>query len=65
MNMDVTHTLTEVLSKDGSGKLQGDSVTDEVSYSDFMQGLWQSDADLIQHTQHTAIEWEDSDDETS
>jgi hypothetical protein len=28
------------------------------SYSDFMQGLWRSDADLIEHTQYDQTEWE-------
>lgn len=59
MNMDVTRTLTETF--EGPSNKQK-AQTDELSYSDFMQGLWQSDADLIQHTQNTNIDW-DSEDE--
>ncbi len=55
MNIDATKTLTESLQQEAT-------TAGEASYSDFMQGLWQSDADLIQHTQHTDLDWDDSSD---
>ncbi len=54
MNIDATKTLTESLQQEAT------TSAGEASYSDFMQGLWQSDADLIQHTQHTDLDWDDS-----
>ena len=60
MNMDLSRTVTETLKRQPNGQLQ---TTDELSYSDFMQGLWQSDADLIQHTQqNTNVDWDSEED---
>lgn len=60
INLDVSRTVTEALTRQSDGRLV--SQTDELSYSDFMQGLWQSDADLIQHTQNTSVDWDSEDD---
>ena len=59
INMDLSRTVTETLKRQPNGQLQ---TTDELSYSDFMQGLWQSDADLIQHTQNTNVDWDSEED---
>ena len=58
MNMDVTRNMAKNIPVE-----ETTAKTGELSYSDFMQGLWQSDADLIQHTQHTDLDWDDSDEE--
>lgn len=58
MNMDVTRSMAKNIPED-----ETTAKTGELSYSDFMQGLWQSDADLIQHTQHTDLDWDDSEKE--
>ena len=60
MNMDLSRTVTETLKRQPNGQLA--QTTDELSYSDFMQGLWQSDADLIQHTQNTNVDWDSEED---
>ena len=59
INMDLSRTVTETLKRQPNGQLQ---TTEELSYSDFMQGLWQSDADLIQHTQNTNVDWDSEED---
>ena len=59
INMDLSRTVTETLKRQPNGQLQ---TTEELSYSDFMQGLWQSDADLIQHTQNTSVDWDSEED---
>ena len=59
MNMDITTSITEVQAETEVLESQ----TGEVSYSDFMHGLWQSDADLIQHTQNSSVDWDDSEDD--
>ena len=58
MNMDVTRSMAKNIPAEDTTAKTGD-----LSYSDFMQGLWQSDADLIQHTQHTDLDWDDSNEE--
>ena len=56
--MDLSRTVTETLKRQPNGQLQ---TTEELSYSDFMQGLWQSDADLIQHTESN-VDWDSEED---
>lgn len=57
---DVVENLSRTLDSDPEATPSSPNET-EVSYSDFMRGLWQSDADLIQHTEYDATQWDEED----
>ena len=60
INEEITNSFSVTLqneSKEGGEVTVSEGDSDH-SYSDFMQGLWRSDADLIEHTQYDQTEWE-------
>lgn len=61
-NAEVAETLSRTLESESEPTQNSQSQSEtEVSYSDFMRGLWQSDADLIQHTEYDPTQWDDED----
>lgn len=59
INPSMAETFSSTFERDPSRT--SESSEGEISYSDFMRGLWQSDADLIQHTEYDPTQWDDED----